>query len=50
VEATGTYVREIRRCVRVRRVSHGMVEIKVLFFRWLSPFIKLVYKGFPGFA
>jgi hypothetical protein len=28
----------------------GEVEIKLLFFRWLSPFLKLVYKGFPGFA
>ena len=25
-------------CVRVRRVSHGVVEIKLLCFRWLSPF------------
>jgi len=28
--------------VRVRRVSHGMVEIELLCFRWLSPFLKLV--------
>jgi hypothetical protein len=26
------------------------VEIKPLFFRWLSAFLKLVKKGFPGFA
>jgi len=31
-------------------VSHGMVEVKILCFRWLSPFLKLVYKGFPRFA
>jgi len=23
-------------------VSHGMVEVKLLCFRWLSPFLKLV--------
>ena len=23
------------------RVSHGMVEVKLLCFRWLSPFLKL---------
>jgi len=28
--------------VGVRRVSHGMVEIKLLCFRWLSPLFKLV--------
>ena len=28
--------------VGVRWVSHGMVEIKLLCFRWLSPFLKLV--------
>jgi len=44
------HVREKRRCVRVRRGSHLMVEIKVLCFRWLSPFFKLVQKGFPGFS
>jgi hypothetical protein len=32
----------VRLCFRVRRVSHWMVEIKVLFFRWLSHFLKLV--------
>jgi hypothetical protein len=26
----------------VRRVSHWMVEIKILFIRWLSPLLKLV--------
>ena len=24
------------------RVSHGMVEVKLLCFRWLSPFLTLV--------
>jgi len=24
-------------------VSHGMVEVKLLCFRWLSPFLKLVF-------
>jgi len=28
--------------VMVKRVSHGMVEIKLLCFRWLSPSLKLV--------
>jgi hypothetical protein len=42
MEATGTYVWEIRLCFGVRRVSHWMVEIKLLFIRWLSPFLKLV--------
>jgi hypothetical protein len=27
--------------VGVRRVSHGMVEVKLFCFRWLSPFLKL---------
>ena len=27
-------------------VSHGMVEVKLLCFRWLSPFLKLVYCDF----
>jgi hypothetical protein len=36
--------------VGVRSVSHGLVEIKVLFLIWLSPFLKLVQKGFSGFA
>ena len=28
--------------VGARKVSHAMVEIKLLCFRWLSPFLKLV--------
>jgi hypothetical protein len=35
MEAMGTYVREIRLCFRVRRVSHWMVEITLLFIWWL---------------
>jgi len=31
-------------------VSHGMAEVKLLCYRWLSPFLKLVLKGFPRFA
>jgi hypothetical protein len=31
-------------------VSHGMVKAKLLYFRWLSPFLKLMYKEFPRFA
>ena len=31
-------------------VSHEMVEVKLLCFRWLSLFLKLVKKGFPRFA
>jgi hypothetical protein len=49
-EASTTYVREKRHCVRVRKGSYGMVEIKILCFRWLSPFIKRVEKGCPRFA
>ena len=30
--------------------SHGVIEVKLLCFRWLSPFLKLVEKGFPRFA
>ena len=44
------HVREKRCCVRVRKGSHGMVEIKLLCFRWLSTFFKHVQKGFPGFT
>jgi hypothetical protein len=44
------YVKEIRRCIGARKGSHGMVEIKLLCFRWLSASFKLVQKGFPGFA
>jgi hypothetical protein len=50
VEASGTYVREKRLYVGVRKGSHGLVEIKLLCFRWLSPLFKYVQKGFPGFA
>ena len=48
VEASSTYVREKRHCAGVRKRSHGMVEIKLLYFRWPSPFFKRVQKGFPG--
>jgi hypothetical protein len=27
-------------------VSHGMVEVKILCFRWLFPFLKLCRRGF----
>ena len=50
VEAGSTYVREKRHCVRVRKGSYGVVEIKILCFRWLSPFFKRVQKGCLGFA
>ena len=30
-------------------VSHGMVEVKLLCFRWLSHFLKLVLKRFPRY-
>jgi hypothetical protein len=46
LEAGSTYVRE-KLC---RKGSHGMVEIKLLCFRRLSPFFKLVQKGFPGYT
>jgi len=42
MKARGKYVKEIRCSVGVRRVSHGMVEIKLLCFRWLTPVLKLV--------
>ena len=35
---SSTYVREKRRCVWVRKGSPGMVEIKLLCFRWMSPY------------
>jgi hypothetical protein len=35
-------VGEIRLCLGVKRESHWMVEIKILFIMWLSPFLKLV--------
>jgi len=50
VEASSTYVREIQCCVGVGKGTHGMVEVKLLCFRWLSAFLKHVHKGFPGFA
>jgi len=39
MEATGAYVKGDRAHVGV---SHGMVEVKILCFRWLSPLLKLV--------
>jgi hypothetical protein len=42
MKAMGKYVKEIRLSVGARRLGHGMVEIKLLCFRWLSPFLKLV--------
>ena len=50
MQASSTYVREKRRCVGARKGSHGMVGIKLLCFRWLSPFFMGGQKGFPGFA
>jgi len=38
------------RYVGVRKWIHGMVEIKILCFRWLSPLFKRGHKGFPGFG
>ena len=34
-------------CVGVRRVSHGVVEIKLLCLRWLSPFLKHYHSPHP---
>ena len=48
--SSGGHVRETWCCVGVRKGSHGMVEIKLLCFRWLSPFFKHMQKGFPEFA
>jgi len=31
-------------------VKHRMAEVRLLCYRWLSPFLKLVYTGFPRFA
>jgi hypothetical protein len=42
--------KEAWRCVETMTGRHGMVEIKLLCFRWLSDFFKRVQKGFPGFA
>jgi len=36
-----------RACVGV---SNEMVEVKLLCYKWLFPFCKLVYKGFPRFG
>jgi hypothetical protein len=47
VEACSKYVREKRPCVRAKKGGHGLVEIKLLCFRWLSPLFKCVQKGFP---
>jgi len=30
--------------------KHRMAEVRLLCYRWLSPFLKLVYKGFPRFS
>jgi len=49
VEACSKHVRDKRPCIIARKEIHGMVEIKLLCFRWLSPFFKHVWKGFPGF-
>jgi hypothetical protein len=38
----GVYVKDITPLVMVRKVSHGMVEIKLFCFRWLSPFFTIV--------
>jgi hypothetical protein len=37
---SSTYVREKRRCVGARKESNGMVVIKLLCCRWLSPFFE----------
>jgi len=50
VVASSKHVREKRGCVRARKGSHGLVEIKLLCFRWLSTFFKHVKKGFPELA
>jgi hypothetical protein len=50
VEASSKYMWEKRCCVRARKGSYEMVEIKLLCFRWLSPFFKGEQKGFSGFA
>ena len=50
VEACSKHVKEKRPSVGARKGSRGMVEIQLLCLRRLSPFFKLVQKGFPGFA
>jgi hypothetical protein len=42
LEACSKYVREKWPCVRAREGSHGLVEIKLFCFRWLSSFFKCV--------
>ena len=37
-------------CITARKGRHGMVEIEILCFRWLTPFVKCVQKGLPGYA
>jgi hypothetical protein len=44
-EGQSKYVREKRRCVEPRKESYGMVESKLLCFRWLSCFLKLMRRG-----
>jgi hypothetical protein len=39
-------VREKRCCVAARNGRHGMVEVKLLCFKWLSPFFKCVQERF----
>jgi len=50
VVASSKHVKEKWRCVRVRKGRHGLVEMKLLCFRWLSTFFKHVQKGFPELA
>jgi hypothetical protein len=42
------YVRDKRRCVGMRKGSHGMVVIELLCFWWLSPFFGMCKKGLPA--
>jgi hypothetical protein len=30
--------------------KHRMAEVRLLCYRWLSPSLKLVFKGFPRFS
>ena len=43
------YERAKRRCEEVRKGRHGMAEITLFYFRWLSRFLKRVqeFLGFP---
>jgi hypothetical protein len=45
VEACSKYVKEKRPCVRAKKGGHGLVEIKLLCFRWLSP-LSVCRRGF----